>query len=197
MSYQGQAAWVGLFSVIRPGTAGQSNFPTNESLEGAKKFIPTEKSAFKPSCLSPGSVFLQIFYRAGRMLGKTLLAVRTASAPKIHSTCSSQMPVPKQKTFWRWKWFVLGFLLVFVGLMFLKIEYYDGHAVMATKRWHYYWLEMNYAWNSSGNLGPKTGSTKHAIYVAAEHILLAATSGVLLMGVVWFVRSKSAEVPLE
>jgi hypothetical protein len=65
-----------------------------------------------------------------------------------------------------WPWFVAGFLLVLVGMSFLSMDFYDGRVIYQTRVWHYYVLEIQRAWNSTGNLGPTRGSTEAAVTVA-------------------------------
>jgi uncharacterized membrane protein len=88
-----------------------------------------------------------------------------------------------------WLWFIAGFLLVFLGMSILfSMDFYDGHAVYNTKVWHYYVLEIERAWNSTGNLGPTSGNSTAAVTIAVQHILFSISGGAVMMGIGWTVR---------
>ncbi len=89
-----------------------------------------------------------------------------------------------------WLWFVAGFLVVLIGMMFLSMYFYDGRAVYRTSVWHYYLLEIQRAWNSTGKLGPTSGSSTHAVSIAFQHVLFSAIGGAVMMGIGWLVRRR-------
>jgi hypothetical protein len=91
-----------------------------------------------------------------------------------------------------WLWFVAGFLLAFIGLsVTLSMYFYDGHVIYRTKVWHYYLLEIRRAWNSTGQLGPTSGSSSAALTVALQHILLSLVGGAVMLGIGWVVKKRS------
>jgi hypothetical protein len=75
-----------------------------------------------------------------------------------------------------------------MGMSFLSRDFYDGHAIYRTRVWHYYLLEMQRAWNSTGNLGPTTGSSAAAVTIALQHFLFSLGGGVVMMGTGWMIR---------
>jgi hypothetical protein len=92
-----------------------------------------------------------------------------------------------------WLWFIVGFLLVFIGLAAAyPIHFFDGRAVYATKLWHYYFLEIRQAWSASGNLGPTSGNAGAALGTAAIHVLFAVLGGAVAMAFGWFIRKSAA-----
>ncbi len=91
-----------------------------------------------------------------------------------------------------WLWFVAGFHLVFIGMSLLfSMDFYDGRVLYRTKVWHYYVLEIQRAWNSTGNLGATSGNSEAAVIVAFQHILFSAVGGGAMMGIAWMVRKMS------
>ena len=90
-----------------------------------------------------------------------------------------------------WLWFVAGFLLVLVGMSFLPMGYYDGRAVYQTSLWRYYLLELRLAWNSTGALGPTSGSSAHALSMAFQHLLFSVVGGIVMAGIGWVARKFS------
>lgn len=73
-------------------------------------------------------------------------------------------------------------------MSFLSMDYYDGRGVYRTKAWHYYLLEIQRAWNSTGYAGPTTGMTAAAVRIAFEHVLFSIAGGALGMGIGWIIR---------
>lgn len=89
-----------------------------------------------------------------------------------------------------WLWFVAGFLVVLVGLMFFPIYFYDGRvAVYRVYVWQYYALEIQRAWNSTGNLGSASGTTGAAVTNALQHLLFAVIGGAITVGLGWLLKS--------
>jgi hypothetical protein len=84
-------------------------------------------------------------------------------------TCPTDVKSPAAFRSRAWLWFVGGFLLVFIGIFFLSRFYYDGHSLSQTRVWHYYLLEIQRAWNSTGHLGPASGSSTIAAVFAFWH----------------------------
>ena len=94
-------------------------------------------------------------------------------------------PAPRTRL---WRWFVVGFLLVLLGIACLPMEFYDGRAVYQTFVWRYYLFEIQLARNSSGFLGPTTGNAAGAVTFALGHVLCSLAGGAILMGIGWLVR---------
>jgi hypothetical protein len=78
-------------------------------------------------------------------------------------------------------------------MSFLSMDFYDGRAVYRTFVWHYYLLEIQRAWNSSGNLGPTTGSSAHAVSIALQHVLFSAVGGAVMIAIGWIIRRFSVK----
>jgi hypothetical protein len=68
------------------------------------------------------------------------------------------------------------------------MDFYNGHAIYRTRLWHYDVLEIELAWNSTGNLGPTSGNSATAVTIAFQHILFSIVGGATLMGIAWIVR---------
>src|SRR5882672_10783950 len=87
-----------------------------------------------------------------------------------------------------WLWFLTGFIIAFIGMsVLLSMNFFDGRVVYRTKLWHYYILEMERTSNSSGYLGPSSGSSAIGT-VVFQHILLSIGGGAVLMSIAWIVR---------
>jgi hypothetical protein len=105
---------------------------------------------------------------------------------------SSPNPQPLSGPRFRyWLWFVAGFLIVLIGMSFLSRDFYDGRAVHRTFVWRYYILEVQRAWNSTGNLGPTSGSSAHAVKIALQHVLFSAVGGAIMVFIGWIIRRLS------
>lgn len=92
------------------------------------------------------------------------------------------------------KWFVAGFLIVFIGLLiFTKGTSMTpaGDAVVVTPLWQYYLIHVNQSLNSSGNFGPTSGSGQAAVITFLQHAICSAVGGTILLGVGWVVCKKS------
>ena len=82
--------------------------------------------------------------------------------------------------------------LVLIGLAVVyPMHFYDGRAVYITRLWHYYFLEIRQAWNSSGNLGPTSGNAGAALETAAVHIALAVLGGTTVMAFGWLLGRRA------
>jgi hypothetical protein len=90
-----------------------------------------------------------------------------------------------------WLWFLAGFLLVVIGMSFLSMDFYDGRAVHRTRLWHYYLLEIERSWNSTGNLGPTSGSSGATATIVLQHVLFSVLGGAIMLTVGWFVRKQA------
>jgi hypothetical protein len=94
-----------------------------------------------------------------------------------------------------WLWFAAGFIVVFVG-MALGITMYpmlpSGRGVVACPLWRYYLIEAGRALNSSGALGPASGSSSAAIVTALLHVSCSALGGAAAAGIGWAVRRSTA-----
>jgi len=84
------------------------------------------------------------------------------------------------------KWFLAGFLLVFVGLLFVLHGYSmlpSGEAVIRCKLWRYYLLEIERATSAPAGLGPDSGSGAAALVVLGQHLAISALAGLVSGGV--------------
>ena len=99
-----------------------------------------------------------------------------------------QPGTPKRRL---WFWFVAGFLLVAIG-MSLTVTWHtldlSGQAVIECKLWWYYIFEIRRAVNSSGHLGPTTGSSSAALTTAFQHLLFSTGGGAVALAIGWLVR---------
>ena len=87
-----------------------------------------------------------------------------------------------------WLWFVVGFLIVLVG-MSVTITMYSmrpsGDALVVCKLWQYYVIEIRRALSSSNALGPASGSGSDAVTTAFQHFLCSVAGGAVMMGIGW------------
>ena len=98
-----------------------------------------------------------------------------------------------------WPWFVIGFVLVFVG-MSLGVTMYplapSGDAVIRCPLWQYYVIEAGRGgWISPGTLGPTSGGSSAATTTAVQHVLCSCIGGVVVVGMGWAVRRFRARPP--
>ena len=105
-------------------------------------------------------------------------------ADTTHPPGALPTPSPRPRL---WLWFAAGFFLVLIGMSFLPMDFYDGRALYRTTAWHYYLLEIQRAWNSTGHLGPTSGSSAHAASIAFQHLLFSAIGGAISMGIGWLI----------
>jgi hypothetical protein len=91
-----------------------------------------------------------------------------------------------------WLWFVLGFLIVFVGLALLwPMHFNDGRSLRQTWLWQYYMLAIELERNSSGNLGPTSGNAAAAMRVFGMHLVLSAGGGIVNAAIGWAIRKRT------
>src|SRR5262249_23632864 len=92
-----------------------------------------------------------------------------------------------------WLWFAAGFATAFLGLGVLcPVYFYDGGAVVLTRLWHYYLLNIQQVMNSTGNLGPTSGNAAAALTTAAMHLGLCAAAGAIMMAFGWIFQKWSS-----
>ncbi len=112
------------------------------------------------------------------------------SAETPASKVEEQKPLKSKSRLWLW--FLAGFLLTFIALLFvLSMDFYNGRAVSRTALWHYYFLEFQLAWNSTGHLGPTSDNSSAALTVVLQHILLSSVGGGMLLTAGWLVRKRT------
>lgn len=89
-----------------------------------------------------------------------------------------------------WLWFVTGFVVVFVGMLFgITIYSMDRSGVAATPLWQYYVIELrNGGWFLSKSLGTASGSSSAAITTPLQHVLWSSIGGAVMAGIGWAVR---------
>src|SRR5437867_3457844 len=96
---------------------------------------------------------------------------------------ANQSP-PKRRRLWRW--FLTGFLIVFLALAIVyPMDFYDGRSVRLTRLWQYYLLETRLAVNSSGYLGPTSRNLTAALTTAVMHLIVSGVAGTVAMGIGW------------
>jgi len=90
-----------------------------------------------------------------------------------------------------WRWFLAGFAVVFVG-MSLAITMYpllpSGRGVFSCPLWRYYLVEARHAINSSGAMGPASGSGTAVMETLFQHVLYSSIGGGVMVGFGWAVR---------
>lgn len=99
-----------------------------------------------------------------------------------------------------WVWFLAGFSIVFIGMSLLVATYSmsaSGESIVSCKLWQYYVLEIRKSLNSSGNLGPATGSFSSALTMFFQHMLYSAVGGAVMMCVGWTVRKGQKQAANE
>jgi hypothetical protein len=90
-----------------------------------------------------------------------------------------------------WPWFVTGFAIVFIA-MSVGVRAYSmlpsGRGLVACPLWRYYVIAAQRALDSSGALGPASGSSLAAIVTALQHVLCSSVGGAGLVGIGWAVH---------
>lgn len=89
-----------------------------------------------------------------------------------------------------WPWFVVGFLIVFVGMSAVVTMYPmdpSGRAVVECKLWEYYLIEFLQALRPSDGVSPRGSSGVST--TALQHILCSLAGGAGLLGVAWGIRT--------
>ena len=86
-----------------------------------------------------------------------------------------------------WLWFVIGFLLVFIGMSVTVTMYAmhpSGQFVVECSLWEYYLTEFRGAAGPQV-LGPGTGGLAAALKTALQHLLISAGGGTVFLGIGW------------
>ena len=89
------------------------------------------------------------------------------------------------------RWFAVGFLVVFVGMMLFVTQYTpyrDG--VLQCKLWRFYFIEFRRALGPVRPLGLGSGSGAHAVQILATHLAVSAVAGFVAMGIGAVVRRR-------
>jgi hypothetical protein len=89
-----------------------------------------------------------------------------------------------------WPWFVAGFALVFVSLLFIGTMYTwtpDARGLMGVPPWRYYLIDLPHLFKPE-MVGPASGRGETALMKLMWHSLFSAVGGALLMGLAWGVR---------
>ena len=79
-------------------------------------------------------------------------------------------------------WFALGFVVVFVAILFLVNQFSihpSGQFVIRVKLWQFYMLELQRLGIGSTALGPANGGAMQASVVLCQHAAIAGVGGVL------------------
>lgn len=92
------------------------------------------------------------------------------------------VPLPKNLSWRKRKWFLAGFLIVFVGMLLLvnQSSHVPG-ALARLKLWQYYFVEFRRALGPQ-TLGPATGSGPGAVYMLFLHFAASCIGGLVAMG---------------
>jgi hypothetical protein len=111
------------------------------------------------------------------------------------STTSAATPVlrPRQS----WLWFVVGFLLVFVGMLLLvsmTAMHPSGQYAVQYPLWQYYAVGLRRLFGDS-NLGPASGGTLAVVETGLFHLLFSAIGGFVFAAVGWYVRRLRSRTP--
>jgi hypothetical protein len=91
-----------------------------------------------------------------------------------------------------WLWFLVGFVIVFVGMSFFVTMHAmhpsGGFAVIRCSLWQYYAIEIPRTFSlAPRNLGPATGSSS-VVETALMHLIFSVVGGVAMLGIGLFVR---------
>ena len=96
----------------------------------------------------------------------------------------------------RIRWFVLGFAVVFVGIaVFRKVGFFTGQAVYIVPLWQYYWLEIQRAAMSTGNVGATSGAGGAALSMFFQHLFVSLAGGAAIHFLA--ARRKSTDPPAK
>lgn len=90
----------------------------------------------------------------------------------------------------RWPWFLAGFWLVFLTLLFTVKMYSmlpSGQAIVQVSLWQYYLIELRRALTPS-NIGPASGDELAVLITFFQHVLVSAVGGGVLCGVGWVIN---------
>jgi hypothetical protein len=106
------------------------------------------------------------------------------------SPSASDQPPKKRRRLWLW--FIVGFVVVFVGMALgWPMHFYDGRSVRQARLWQYYLLEIQLESNSSGAIGPTSGNAAAALGVAATHFVISAVAGAVTAVIGWATQKRS------
>ncbi len=90
---------------------------------------------------------------------------------------------PQTRPTRKWRWFAIGFLVVFIGMLALfemNAMLPSGTGLMRCRLWQYYMIEMRGTFSMS-NLGPASGNSSAAMMMAFVHILFSVIGGAVVM----------------
>jgi hypothetical protein len=106
------------------------------------------------------------------------------------STSASEQRTKKRRRLWLW--FIVGFVVVFVGMALVwPMHFYDGRSVRQASLWQYYLLEIQLELHSSDAIGPTSGNAAAALGVATTHFVISAVAGVVTTGIGWATQKRS------
>jgi mannose/fructose/N-acetylgalactosamine-specific phosphotransferase system component IIC len=92
-----------------------------------------------------------------------------------------------------WRWFTVGFIVAFVGmLIFYPMSFYNGRGVYETVLWRYYVSQIKQQMQSSSALGPTADGLTALGTVAAEHLAAAAVVGIFVAIIGRFSQARRA-----
>lgn len=84
-----------------------------------------------------------------------------------------------------WVWFLAGFLIVFVPMLFFVPTYNlhpSGRGLVRSNLWHYYALRIPKLF-SFEPLGPGSGQSSAALKTLSEHVGCSALSGLVAVAI--------------
>jgi hypothetical protein len=95
------------------------------------------------------------------------------------------IPNAQRRTTRLWIWFLVGFVVVFVGSLFvIQMTFMrpQGDAVESCKLWKYYAVELPKLFSTQA-LGPATGSGSAALTTLFQHVLISSVGGAFTLAV--------------
>ncbi len=112
--------------------------------------------------------------------------METDNTPKSASLPSG---VPRR---WQWRWFAVGFAVVFVGILFLYsvTTMHPSGQYAVDQRLAAYYADAISRFFRPRILGPATSSSNAFVRIAIEHLVLSAVGGLLTAGIGWWWRRR-------
>jgi hypothetical protein len=113
------------------------------------------------------------------------------TAPASRPILDGDSPKPAATGRRLWRWFVLGFLVAFLGMAYavtIPTLHSSGQAVIDRPLWQYYLIEGARAARLNAPLGPTSGSLSRVIVIALPHVLCSTVAGAAMLGIAWCVH---------
>lgn len=123
----------------------------------------------------------------GLACGNLIVSNTRVPMEEVSNTTKAIAPVRRPRL---WPWFIVGFLLVFVGLLlfFTRILMHpSGAYAVEYPLWRYYGSVIPRLFGVR-YLGPATVNDSYLLPTVAFHLLLSAGGGCVALGLGWLIR---------